>query len=255
MTTSISGKGRPPVAEPVTAPAAAPASRKRAYTASRAAASAAFYQREKLKREAENKLQSLEAEQAAQLETPHTFWKRSIDSADQDKIAALREREDTVSNHLLMMDNAMAGRDSEYISVDGVDDDVKADVAEFGFCGTEIAVLEYWKHPSTFKTLQRRGDATSTLAKYGIITTIPSIRLHEWETWRASTKANPQQPTPMYASPLKCAQCASVLPLTGHVDSLCLTCQIKARRVREFNKDRSHPDATIFDQWSRLQDQ
>ena len=125
--------------------------------------------------------------------TPEIFWKRNRDVANQTQIAALVERQQYVFALLddirtVIEDHAP---DTEFAA--DVEEEIKADVGEHGICQMEVVLLEFWKSPELFAELMERGDATSTFARYGLVTAVPGHRLHEWESWLRSRKtAKPQ---------------------------------------------------------------
>jgi hypothetical protein len=139
------------------------------------------------------------AEGAAQSETPEAFWQRHKDAASSSQIAGLLARQDYVLNLLQTMSDAMTGAVSpELLFPDEVNADVKADVAQHGFCQMEIVLLDFWKHPEMIPELVMN-EPTKTFLNFGILTALPDHKLHEWNEWMESQPANQQS---LYTSPV-----------------------------------------------------
>jgi hypothetical protein len=146
----------------------------------------------------------LKAESDAVNQTPDRFWEKNRSVANQTKIVALLDRQDYVLDLVQVISETIAGDvdlDQPFADL------VAADVAEHGICETEAYLLEFWKDPDKFAMLCQRGDATSSLVRYGIVAGIPGHKLYEFQTWMKSKPATPQLLN-FYVSPYTTLQCS-----------------------------------------------
>jgi hypothetical protein len=139
--------------------------------------------------------------------TVHDFWHRNISVANPDRIAELRERQDYVIDLLSVMSDTMAGkRPIEWEDDATVNDDAQEDVTKYGECMMETVLLEFWKHPNTYQMLmnsEKSSAATKAFVRFGIVSGLPSHRLHEWDTWYASQQPA-TNPTTINYTTLQC---------------------------------------------------
>ncbi len=204
-------------------------------------------------------------------ETIQEFWAASVKTADPQKLAAWRERQERVLDTLYFLDANLNGTydvspddTACYVSVEEGHEDLRRDIAEHGICAVTVIGLlgKFWQQPELLEKLTKSGDATTIAALYGIMTAVPDIRVHQWDDFvakRRSKNAPLYTPAVSYIS-LRCARCCAPpmsVPIElaaaykNNREYLCINCIEKAAKVKAFVTEQRGDEHRILDPWGR----
>jgi len=138
-------------------------------------------------------------------ETIQQFWAESLKLADAQKLAEWRERQECVFDTLHWMESWMDGtyniHPSEteyYVGIEEGDEDLRRDIAEFGECGVTpiLWIGPFWQDPDLLAQLTSGDTPSAVFAKFGILTALPDLKIHQWEQFMARHRAATTPATP-----------------------------------------------------------
>jgi len=204
--------------------------------------------------------------------TPNVFWTLNRSTSNHTRIVELWERQDYVFALLADMESAMGGNhgEDEELFVKSVQDEVDADFTQFGTVAIEVGLLEFWKYPNLFANLMATGnEATKHFLRYGIISAIPSHKLHQWQTWLSKRNSVPQQqhtsgytalacsnpncPTPYLKDAVKLE---TALAYNGkYLCDRCRSAELSARAQASPLIRRPAGPEDVFDSWGRIKNE
>jgi hypothetical protein len=141
------------------------------------------------------------------------FWAESLKLADAQKLAEWRERQECVLDTMHWMESWMSGtynvspsETEYYVGIEEGDEDLRRDIAEHGVCGATPVLLvgKFWQDSALLAQLtnsERRvaggsGMPSAIFAKFGILTALPDLRVHQWEQFMARHRAATSPATP-----------------------------------------------------------
>jgi hypothetical protein len=235
---------------------------------------------------ARDKVEQNAAKVAEENLTPHEFWSRNRKGASDSYLSELESRQEDVFSHLHWMEKNITGEyndpasksychpndETVYVGLTEGTQDIAFDVNQFGVCDTEVYLLNFWVNPNIFSKLtQRAKHATSIFMKYGVVTAIPSHRLHGWDSWLASQK--PQFSTRILANGYTTLTCANSPACPSmpdsvpqkiadgyrekRIDYLCHVCISRGRSgnaaiAKALAKEYNQPESSILDGWGKV---
>jgi hypothetical protein len=210
----------------------------------------------------------------AQARTLEEFWAASLTTADSQKLAEWRVRQEQIFDTLYWMRQVMDGTynvspdDTEcYVGIEEGDEDIKRMLREYGETfATAVVLLPFWQEPQTLAQLTQGGEnqPTTIFAKFGILTALPDFKVHQWGQFMQAhrRKGQPRVETPqvLYVS-LHCSLCkAPPTSVSSEIaaayarsrEYLCANCSKKAAKLRNFTQEQRGPEHAIFDNWGRV---
>jgi hypothetical protein len=126
------------------------------------------------------------------------FWAESLKLADAQKLAEWRERQECVLDTMHWMESWMSGtynvspsETEYYVGIEEGDEDLRRDIAEHGECGATpiLWVGKFWQDPNLLAQLTSGETPSAIFAKFGILTALPDLRVHQWEQFMAARRA------------------------------------------------------------------
>jgi hypothetical protein len=193
------------------------------------------------------------------------FWALNRGTANQDHIAELQAREEVILGILDDMRVVMedCAPDDEFAA--DVEDEVSAYVGELGTVAIEVALLEFWRNPNIFARLMAKtNEPTRQFLRYGVLSALPSFKVHQWQMWLASRKPAAPQPVSGHAW-LKCVNYETCHDLGTSASQAIVDAHAKLGQPYKCWKCRAweaparaavmyHSVDTIFDSFGRVKD-
>lgn len=213
--------------------------------------------RKRVSRAAEKAQEAIEV-----LETIQDFWAVSLPSANPKKLAEWQARQEYVEALLGDIRTVLEGRSPDEEFITDVDDEVRADIKEFGEAGiTPILLIgKFWQNPELLSELTSGDTPTTVFARFGILTALPDVRVHQWKAFTQKRRSEQPQQEVFYV-PIRCTQCndlptsvssgvaAAYNRTRGYI---CQSCIDKAAKVRDFaHQDNVRADAMPFGEFIR----
>lgn len=289
---SIHGHGRrrpkksadPVVAEVTPEVVVAPApAKKREYSDAHRRANATYYEKQKIRKEAENI--AAEATAAAELAKPLSeSWSKAraiLSEADPERYAELTQIDSELNELLYWVRNIEEGleqglqlgvgcQDSDFRE-DGTAVDINHPTMEYPdkiLAEVRAAIEQYGTiqlclmpdEARRWSDFDERSKRDPEFWKYGLLIKVPTDTQFRVERVIKSLSADKVQvEKPLYVS-MRCARCADIPTSITSTQAeayrgkefLCGPCQTKASKVRDFNQERTHPESILFDTWGRV---
>jgi hypothetical protein len=121
-------------------------------------------------------------ESMSQAETIQEFWMESRKLADPTMLSKWQTRQEYVEALLGDLHTVLEGRSPDQEFIQDVDDELKADIAEFGEAGiTPILLIgKFWQDPNLLAQLTKDDSPSSLFAKFGVLVALPDLKIHQW---------------------------------------------------------------------------
>jgi hypothetical protein len=209
----------------------------------------------------------------AQAETLEEFWAASLTTADAQKLAEWRARQEEIFDTLYWMRQVMDGTynvsptDTEcYVGIEEGDEDIKRQLRDYGEAGITpvLLLVKFWADPELFAQLTKTENPTAIFAKFGILVGLPDLKVHQWgqfiSAYRRSKQPRIEVPQVFYVS-IHCSSCnapptsissESAAAYARSRDYKCGNCLSKAAKLRNFTQEQREPEHQIFDSWGRV---
>jgi hypothetical protein len=127
----------------------------------------------------------------SQAENVQAFWAESLKTADAEKLAGWKAQQEQVEAQLGAMRDCLEGRAFDAQFIDDVDRDTNDMLREFGEAAATPVLLvgKFWQDPELLAQLTKNENATAIFAKFGILTALPDIRVHQWTEFMNSRRS------------------------------------------------------------------
>lgn len=154
-------------------------------------------------------------EQMSALEDIHQFWAESRKLADPQKLVEWQARQEYVKALLVDLHTVLEDRSPDPKFIRDVDDELKADIAEFGQTGvTPILIIgKFWQESNLLAQLTSGDSPNAIFAKFGILVALPDLKIHQWNEFVAAEQPAKAQPGNGFTT----LQCTSCNAITGAV--------------------------------------
>jgi hypothetical protein len=131
-------------------------------------------------------------ESMSKAETIQEFWAESRKLADPQKLAEWQTRQDYVEALLGDLRTVLEGRAPDPEFIQDVDDELRADIAEFGEAGVTPILLigKFWQKPNLLAQLTSGETPSAIFARFGVLVALPDLKVQQWAEFIAA-----QQPT------------------------------------------------------------
>jgi hypothetical protein len=216
--------------------------------------------RERKRNQRAQEKQSKKARNAG-AESLDAFWRVNRESAKQSDIDALLEREAEVLDLIYVMKQIVEGTyeqnvaEEDRVPVAAIIAEVQEEKAK-GVVAVEVGLLDFHLNANIFARLTQTKDQTAIFVRYGIVTALPTHRLHEWEQWLESRK--PKAPSISHARTLTClcGQSTSVSPEVARAYATsaykCQRCFDAEQKAKSHSVEYRGPESAILDSWGRV---
>jgi hypothetical protein len=200
----------------------------------------------------------------SQAETIQQLWAESLKTTDAGKLAGWKAREEEVEVQLGAMRDCVEGRAFDDQFMEDVDTDTQNMVRAYGECAATPILLvgQFWRDPEMLSKLTSGDTPTAIFAKFGVLTALPDIRVHQWEQFIVSHRgSNQPMPAPVFYTQIRCSQCdappTSVSVATAEAyrranNFLCQSCLAKRAAARRFTEEHHQQENVIFDSYGRV---
>jgi hypothetical protein len=153
-------------------------------------------ERERL-RGVERRKEAKVLESMSQAETIQEFWMESRQLADSTLLSKWQTRQEYVEALLDDLYTVLDGRSPDPEFIQDVDDEVKADLAEFGEAGVTPVLLigKFWQEPDLLAQLTSGDTPSAIFAKFGFLVSLPDLKIHQWHEFMDTQTATPVNAT------------------------------------------------------------
>lgn len=137
---------------------------------------------------------------STQAETIQEFWMESRKLVDATLLSKWQTRQDYVETLLNDLYTVLEGRSPDQEFIRDVDDELKADIAEFGEAGVTPILLigKFWQEPDLLAQLTSGDTPSAIFAKFGFLVSLPDLKIHQWNEFM-----NAQADTPLNATAIR----------------------------------------------------
>jgi hypothetical protein len=116
----------------------------------------------------------------SEVETIQQFWEESRKLADPQKLAKWQTRQEYVEALLGDLYTVLEGRSPDKEFIQDVDEELRADIAEFGEAKVTPILLigKFWRDPNLLAQLTKDESPSSLFAQFGVLVALPDLKIH-----------------------------------------------------------------------------
>jgi len=134
----------------------------------------------------------------AEVEDIQSYWAKSRALADPAQMQPRLVRQEEIFDTMHWMEAVMSGtydvdpsETEYYVGIEEGDEDIKRQLREFGMVhATPILLIgKFWQEPELLAQLASGDTPSAIFAKFGILTALPDLRVHQWGEFMARHRA------------------------------------------------------------------